>query len=173
MRWIFGPFRRLRKRGAANETRRRNSADPARKSPRRIDDFAMIMAVIGALLLTLQQADALNARRPVAQVGDRIVFTPGMAVSPGFATVIPARVVTGPWAPPARACRLNLGLLTNHWGALTVLAVRADGVMLSWAGGATAEAGNDCAPAHKLLVSDVGFNELLTLQRNEVRALPR
>ncbi len=139
---------------------------------RGFDDFPIIMVTMAALLLTLQQAEAVNARRPVAAVGDRIVFKPGMEVVPAAETVISARVVAGPWAPPARACRLNIRLMTHHFGALTVLAVRADGVMLSWAGGATAKAGN-CAPAHKLLVGREDYVELLASQRNDVRVLPR
>lgn len=175
MKWLFGRLARLRSRkgdDARNQPPRRGPL-PKRDSARGVDDFPIIMMTIAALLITLQQAEAYNARRPVAAVGDRIVFKPGIDLAPGSDRVISARVVTGPWTPPARFCRLNMRLLTHHWGAFTVMAVREDGVMLSWAGGATAKAGNDCEPAHKLLVSSRDYAALRESQRNNVRVMPR
>jgi hypothetical protein len=96
-----------------------------------------------------------------------------MTIAPGAVSIIPARVVTGPWAPPTRTCRLNMRQITHHWGAFTVLAVRTDGIMLSWAGGDTAKGENNCAPAHKLLLSSRGYGELLSTQRSNVRVVPR
>lgn len=175
MKWLFETLARLIKRqgNAASKDPSRNLREQTQKTSRGFDDFPMIMLIIGALLLTLQQAEALDARRSAAAVGDQIVFRPGLAAAPGTASVISARVVTGPWAPPARSCRLNMPLITHHWGAFTVLAVRADGVMLSWAGGATAKGGNNCAPAHKLLVSNRGFVQLLSSERNTVKVIPK
>ena len=46
--------------------------------------------------------------------------------------------LASPWAKPGRHARSISPMMAREGGALSVLAVRKDGVMLSWAGGPTA-----------------------------------
>jgi len=74
--------------------------------------------------------------------------------------VIPARTVADPFSPPGTACRLDVNEMSNTGGTLTVMAVRQDGVMLSWAGGRTA-ADSDCHSLGKPILISVAGYELL------------
>ena len=48
---------------------------------------------------------------------------------------------------------------------MTVLAVRQDGVMLSWAGGATALTSAACRGGQSVLVADANYSQLLAAQK--------
>lgn len=74
---------------------------------------------------------------------------------------IEARLLADPWARPGSGCVLDIAWMAHHAGRLTVLAVRRDGVMLSWSGGATA-AGPEACP--------VGADAVL-IQAKEYRGL--
>jgi hypothetical protein len=108
-----------------------------------------VLALLTFLLLASLAAGSPN--QPVAAPGDRLVF--GAAAWPPSELSVPARRLAGPFAAPAGSCRLDLGTMSRRPGALTVLAVRPDGVMLDWAGGATAQGQAGCAVTGGLLVS--------------------
>jgi hypothetical protein len=98
--------------------------------------------------------------QPVAQVGDMLGFYHGGVSVTAPNTVVQARLIAGPWAAPDRACTLNVSAMTKPGGTMSVMAVRADGVMLSWAGGATAAGGADCKAAEQILVTDADYVRL-------------
>ena len=79
---------------------------------------------------------------------------------------IPAREVASPWAKPGEACTLEIPIMSVKGGALSVLAVRKDGVMLSWAGGPTATGAQACqSGAGGLLVPTADYNGLVAKPR--------
>jgi hypothetical protein len=101
----------------------------------------------------------------IATVGDRLAVNPASVSPVSRSLVVPARQVSDPWAPPGAACSLNLAAMQRPGGSLTVMAVRPDGVMLSWAGGATASGAADChAAGTPVLVADSGYSSLLMAQ---------
>ncbi len=66
------------------------------------------------------------------------------------------------FAAPGYACQLDIKYMARAGGSFAVLAVRADGVMLSWAGGPTAAPGQACAGGETgILVSDADYRSLL------------
>ncbi|HEY1856218.1 hypothetical protein [Acidocella sp.] len=98
---------------------------------------------------------------PVAVPGD-IVPIERAANWMADVNVVHAHNLSGPFAAPGSVCQLNISRMAKTGGSLTVLAVRADGVMLSWAGGPTAAPGKACAGGQTgLLVSDADYRSLL------------
>ena len=102
-------------------------------------------------------------RAPIAgsgpQVGDMLHVT-ASAIAPDAAlATVPARLIAGPWAHPGLACTLDEAVMAKAGGTLTVLAVRADGAMLSWTGGATAQTGSCPAPG-QIMVSPADYHAL-------------
>ncbi len=117
-----------------------------------------LLAAVLVIRLTLGASAA-----SVAVPGDRVVFGYGTWQVPQI--TVPARRVAGIWQKPGAACQLNVPVMSRRPGALTVLAVRPDGVMLSWAGGPTARRGSDChAGGGSLLVSDSDYLSISTVQ---------
>ena len=125
--------------------------------------FSLVMAAFAARVL-FGCIGALTGWQPVAQVGDRLIFTPLAGDLQERTVRISARLVMNPWSRPGPACGLETATMIRRGGAMTVLAVRQDGVMLSWAGGATASAGSACQGGESLLVTDVDYQQLLTAQ---------
>lgn len=123
----------------------------------------------GAVILCGTMAQAADiAARP--QVGDRLrVSMAGMTPGAALASV-PARVVANAWAPPGQACMLDEAVMLGHGGSLTVLAVRPDGVMLSWVGGVTAQA-RSCPAPGDVLVTEADYQDLQRI-RVPGRGLP-
>jgi len=136
---------------------------PAPETDETGSDFSSVAAacVLAAVLVIRLTMGASAAS--VAVPGDRVVFGYGTWQVPQV--TVPARHVAGIWQKPGTACRLSVPMMSRRPGALTVLAVRPDGVMLSWAGGPTARAGSDChAGGGSLLVSDSDYLSISTVQ---------
>ncbi len=153
-----------------NKPRRSKAGFPAGPAPheQKSDQvyrvfFSLVMLAFAARIL-VGCIGALGGWQPVAQVGDRLIFTPATSGARRSMLQIPARLVTSPWSRPGPACTLQIAAMVRPGGAMTVLAVRQDGVMLSWAGGATASAGKPCQGGQSLLVADAAYQQLLTTQ---------
>ncbi len=114
--------------------------------------------LVGAMAWQLTGSSARFGR--VAQVGDQLTFSSAVA-SPLLpaAAKIPARHLAGAWAPPGGNCLLDVPAM-RHGGAMTVMALRPDGVMLSWAGGATASGPAACHGGEDVLVSNANYAQL-------------
>ncbi len=76
-----------------------------------------------------------------ALIGDRVQLGAASVDFPDH--IIAAKAMAGPFSPPGISCSLDVNEMANEGGVLTVMAVRADGVMVSWAGGPTSAA-SDC-----------------------------
>jgi hypothetical protein len=98
-----------------------------------------VLALLIALRLVVVAACAMPA---VANVGDRVALSKAW---PGVnrAAMLPARMMPTAFAAPGEACRLDIAKMAQAGGVLTVMAVRPDGVVLSWAGSGTSD-GADC-----------------------------
>lgn len=103
--------------------------------------------------------NALLENQPVAHVGD-ILEIPIQTAPASDVPPIPARLLATAWASPGRACSLDIGTIRRVGGAATVLALRPDGVMLEWAGPATATGNGDCDANHAILIEDGDYKEL-------------
>jgi hypothetical protein len=101
---------------------------------------------------------------PVAQVGDKLEFKSGQLSLAAQNTVLPARVVTTPWRIATRACAWDVSDMAKTGGETTVTAVQANGVLLSWSGGATAPGSADCAGTPKIWMKNADYQRLLALQ---------
>ena len=115
---------------------------------------------VGILAWQLTGSKSLNLTR-VAQVGDQLVFSSTLTppVLPEDAQIA-AVSVAGPWSPPGDKCLLDVPAML-HGGAMTVMALRTDGVMLSWAGGATASGASACHGGDDVLVSNANYEVLV------------
>jgi len=119
--------------------------------------IGMLIALTG-LRITIAFAVPAGA----ATVGDRVEL--GRATTSFDNLVIPARALSNPFASPGNFCTLDVNAMAHPGGALTVMAVRADGVLLSWAGGATS-AKADCRRANQpILISENDYEALLKTQ---------
>jgi len=117
----------------------------------------LIMLLTVAKLISVAVANPT----PVAVPGD-IIKIKGQLFWAQPSNEIKVWPVATPWARPARVCAFDIGLMAREGGALTVLAVRKDGVMLSWAGGPTAAAGRAChAGPGGILISTSEYQGLL------------
>jgi hypothetical protein len=114
--------------------------------------------LVGTMAWHLTGSSARLGR--VAQVGDQLTFSAALAspILPADAEIA-ARHVAGPWAPPGGNCLLDVPAM-QHGGAMTVMALRPDGVMLSWAGGATAAGSSACHGGDDVLVSNANYEQL-------------
>jgi hypothetical protein len=79
----------------------------------------------------------------VASVGDRVQVSAAAPIAVPD-VVLPARGVASAFTKPGPACTLNITAMKQPGGVLSVVAVRPDGVVLSWAGGATAAGTQNC-----------------------------
>jgi hypothetical protein len=142
--------------------RRKPAAKAAPASPPALGRSAA-PALIG-LVATLLIARLVIGIAAAATVGDRLQFGPATAPRPPLHEIIPARRLANPFAQPGAPCKLDINAMSLAGGALTVFAVRPDGVMLSWAGGATAP-GADCStPDQQILVATNDYESLLKTQ---------
>jgi hypothetical protein len=101
----------------------------------------------------------VSAQR-VAQVGDVLDFHAGTLSIAGPNIAVTAHMVAGPWAPPSRSCTLAVSVMEKPGGTMSVMAVRPDGVMLSWVGGATASGAADCSSNEPILVANADYGRL-------------
>ncbi len=121
-------------------------------------------AMVGLLILMawVRMSIAVAGSGGAALVGDRVQFGAPSLAFPDH--IIAAQTVANPFSAPGAACRLDVNEMSNTGGVLTVLAVRADGVMLSWAGGATSIE-SDCHRLDKpVLVSSSDYESLAKAQ---------
>ncbi len=121
-------------------------------------------ALIGMLiaLAALRVTIAFAVPAGAATVGDRVEFGPASTSLDKL--IIPARALGNPFARAGDFCSLDVSEMSNPGGALSVMAVRADGVMLSWAGGPTS-AKADCRRENQpILVSANDYEALLKTQ---------
>lgn len=114
--------------------------------------LAATVIVVSALAKT-----PLAAASP--QVGDMLHITTAATAPGARLATVPARLLTGPWGHPGQGCWLDEAMMRQPGGTLTVVAVRSDGVMLSWVGGETARVAS-CASPSQFLVSAADYNAL-------------
>jgi hypothetical protein len=113
--------------------------------------------IIGLFALMLAAA----AMPRIANVGDQLPISRAL---PGLrdGIMLPAREMAAAYAEPGPGCQLDIAKMARPGGILTVMAVRPDGMVLSWAGGATA-ASNACrAPSGEVLLAENDYAALLT-----------
>jgi len=118
--------------------------------------YGTLLLLLG--LLAVARVAVGGPLPPVAEPGDRIVFGVRATQPPDIA--IPAHSVAGVFAPAGAACVLNPATMAHRPGALTVIAARPDGVLLSWAGGPTASEAAGCAANATLLVTNTDYARL-------------
>lgn len=124
--------------------------------------YGMLFGLFGALIVARLVIGAAAGSTQIATVGDRLEFNSATIAPVLGALEVPARLITDPWAPAGAACSLNIAAMSHPGGALTVMAVRPDGVMLSWAGGETSSATADCHDSTEaVLVTDTDYATLL------------
>ena len=120
--------------------------------------FSMFYGLAAAVILV-----STLAKTPMAsaspQVGDVLSITTAATAPGARLAAVPARLLAGPWAHPGLACWLDEAVMRQPGGTLTVLAVRADGIMLSWVGRGTARLASCPAPG-QFLVSAAGYQAL-------------
>jgi hypothetical protein len=127
-------------------------------SRRVIDVFVLGLAMVTAARLV---SAAVAHPPPVATPGDMVPIEQAAGWMAGV-DVVHAHNLRGVFAPPGRACALDIHRMAQTGGSFTVLAVRPDGVMLSWAGDPTAAPGQACAGGQTgILVSDEDYRSLL------------
>lgn len=104
----------------------------------------------------------------VAQIGDMLDYTTNSVSTYAQTTTEPAQEISGPWASPGHSCTLDVPTMMENGGTLTVVALRPDGVILSWVGGATAHGIANCRVNDRksmsntdYLVSDESYQHLL------------
>jgi hypothetical protein len=138
--------------------RQRRKARPLPGARRVIDVLLVAVSLVTAARLV---SAAVAYPPPVAVPGDIVPL--GRAANwMANVNVMNARDLSGAFAAPGRACRLDISRMAQAGGSFTVLAVRADGVMLSWAGGPTAAPGQACAGgATAMLISAGDYRSLL------------
>jgi hypothetical protein len=122
------------------------------------------VCLIPLLIMTALLVHSIVGNLPVAQVGDMLEFNLDTVSVTAPITAVPARIVGDPWAAPGRVCTLDVSTMTKHGGVIAVTAVRHDGVMLDWAGGATALGQADCGNDEQILVKDTDYEHLRMAQ---------
>ncbi len=119
-----------------------------------------MLTLLAVVILARLVSAAIIDAPPVATPGDIIKMDTSRWMM--LYDTIPARPVASPWAKPGQACTLDIPLMSHEGGVLSVLAVRPDGVMLSWAGGPTATGPLACpAGAGGLLVPTADYSGLV------------
>ncbi len=139
--------------------RNKQPRGPLPPSGTKDDFYSMVIGMI-IILAALRLGIACASPTAVAAVGDRLQFGPASPRPAGIATVLQARKLSGPFAPPGDFCNLDVNAMTLSQGALSVIAVRQDGVMLSWAGGLTAKKANFGANDTQILISANDYESL-------------
>jgi hypothetical protein len=126
----------------------------------------LIMMLVAVVTLVRFVSAAIANPAPVAVPGDIVPLGTARSMTP-YET-IQVRALATPWAKPGAACTLDVARMAHEGGAFSVLAVRNDGVMVSWAGGPTAAPAEACQPGPGgLLVPTADYSGLL------VRPMPR
>lgn len=101
------------------------------------------------------------AAHPVASVGDILAFDSSNSLSWREGIAVPARHIAGPWASPGATCELDIPSVASQDVALTVTALRPDGIILSLAGAAPAPSEADCGSDTPILISNGSYIRLL------------
>jgi hypothetical protein len=114
---------------------------------------------LAAVVIVVGMAGKMPMAAATPQVGDVLHISTAARAPGALLATVQARLVTGPWAHPGLACTLDESVMAVPGGTLTVLARRSDGVMLSWAGGATANTASCPAPS-QVLVSPSDYRAL-------------
>ena len=128
---------------------------------RKFDDtFFKFVCLTVSFTMTSLLLNLIIGKQPVAHVGDMLGFYPNIASVTAPITAVSARIVAGPGASPGHACTLDVSVMTEPGGAMTVTAVRSDGIVLSWAGGATASRQADCQDNKQVLVTNADYQRL-------------
>jgi hypothetical protein len=131
---------------------------------RQRDDSYIVLFSVMALAFVARLVVAASGTQAVAQVGDRLNFYPSQIPATVLNMVVTARIVDGSWSKPGVTCTLDVSKMTNPGGAMTVMAVRPDGIMLSWAGGTTANGSAGCNANSQILVTTSDYLNLLRTQ---------
>jgi len=119
-----------------------------------------MLTLLAVVTLARLASAAITNPPPVAVPGDIIKMDTSRWMM--LYDTIPAREVASPWAKPGVACTLDILLMSHEGGALSILAVRPDGVMLSWAGGPTETGAQAChAGEGGLLVPAADYSGLV------------
>jgi hypothetical protein len=105
--------------------------------------YGTLLGLLAVLVLARLLVAACAAVPPVASVGDRVQVSAAAPIAVPD-VVLPARGVASAFTKPGPACTLNITAMKQPGGVLSVVAVRPDGVVLSWAGGATAAGAQNC-----------------------------
>ncbi len=141
-----------------------NTAAKSETQKQRVQAANASGALIGLLILLAWvrlSIAAAGASNP-ALVGDRVQLGAAAVTIPD--QVVAARAVAGPFSPPGNLCSLDVNEMSNPGGVISVLAVRADGVMVSWAGGPTS-AKSDCHRLDKpVLISADDYESLIKVR---------
>jgi hypothetical protein len=116
--------------------------------------FAFSAAVLRIIFLNILAAS------PLTYVGDMLDFHANSSAAWDQGIAVPARRVAGPWAAPGITCELDEPTMAKSGGELTVMAIRPDGIMLSWAGGPTAPGQADCTNGAQMLVTTSSYIKL-------------
>jgi hypothetical protein len=101
----------------------------------------------------------LLAPGPVAMPGDIVAVSTATRWSVPM-QIVPAHSLSGVWSAPGAACALDIPLMAQAGGVLTVFAARPDGVLLDWSGGPTAPGHASCAAASGILVTNASFRQM-------------
>jgi hypothetical protein len=91
----------------------------------------------------------------VANVGHVLEFYPNTVTAPN--TTASAHSIAGLGTSPGLACTLDVSVMARPGGAMTVMVTRPDGIMLSWAGGATVSRQADCRSDEQVLVTNADY----------------
>ncbi len=128
------PPRRPRVKTAARQHNRAVAPDGA---------YGTLLGLMAILVFARLLVAACATVPPLASVGDRVQVSAAAPIAvPDI--VLPARGVASAFAKPGPACTLNIAAMKQPGGVLSVVAVRPDSVVLSWAGGATTFGPQNC-----------------------------
>jgi len=123
--------------------------------------YTVLLGLMTATIAAQLVATSLANMPQMVSVGDRLMLYTSPRPSAVRLPVLAAAQVATPQAATGRACLLDLQKMLHPGGVFTVLAVRPDGVVLSWAGGATAGAGAGCASTAPIFIAQNDYAALL------------
>jgi hypothetical protein len=148
-----------------------------KKTEKRLRKFDQAIIVVYGFLVLVVLARSLGGNFsfswPVAQVGDRLVYSAASLAVTAPTTSVPAALVSGPWSRPGRSCVLDMSTMAKPGGAAMVTAIRPDGVMMLWAGGPTASGAANCSTNSPILVSNENYTRLVNAQMPQLPKNPR
>ena len=127
----------------------------------KIDDGLITVTIVWtSLVVWYLFVSSITSSERVAEVGDMLDFHADDVSITAPNTAVQAKIAAGPWASPDRTCELDVGLMEKPGGVMSVTAVRPDGVLLSWTGGATAGGKLSCKGNEPILVENAGYGRL-------------